>query len=158
MEQIRSLVTFLVAVSSSATFTLGHLRRISGVSGKSFFSRRIPYVASNLLNMATPLTDFNPTNVVGVITDIYISVVALLTFGIVLNIVNVFQVPIAMNSMIEICVKGNVIVPLIALGFFIPLQIAIVAVVCGSLLALLEGWSVHDGIFYVFSNLLGLGT
>jgi hypothetical protein len=28
------------------------------------------YVASNLLNLATPLTDFNPNNVVGVVIDV----------------------------------------------------------------------------------------
>jgi hypothetical protein len=125
---------------------------------KATFLEGFLYVASNLSSLATPLTDFSPSNVGGVIIDVYISVVALMLFGIVLNVVNVFQIPLAMNTMIESFVKGSVIVPLIALGFLIPLQIAIVAVTFGALLALLEGWGVNDGIYYVFGNLLGLGT
>jgi hypothetical protein len=125
---------------------------------KASFLEGFLYVASNLLGMTTPLTNFNPTNVGGVIIDVYISVVALLLFGIVLNVVNVFQIPLAINRMIESFVKGSVIVPLIAVGFVIPLEIAIVAVAFGALLALLEGWGLHDGIYYVFGNLLGLGT
>jgi len=40
----------------------------------------------------------------------------------------------------------------------IPIYISIVAVAFGSLLGWVEGWLVKEGILYVFSNLLGLGT
>jgi hypothetical protein len=40
----------------------------------------------------------------------------------------------------------------------IPAFTAVMSVVFGCLLALAEGWTVKDGIFYVFSNALGLGT
>jgi hypothetical protein len=116
------------------------------------------YVASNLLNMATPLTNFNPNNVIGVVIDVYVSMVALLMFGIILNIVNIFQVPLVINRQIEYVVTGKFLVPVIALGFVIPLLVAIIAFVFGSILAAAEGWNVVDGIYYVFGNLLGLGT
>ena len=117
------------------------------------------YVASNLLNMATPLTEYNPNNVAGIIIDVYVSVVALLCFGIMLNLVNLFQVPLAINNAIKYWVtSGPILVPLFALVFVIPFSIAVLGVVFGSLLAAVEGWAVHNGILYVFSNLLGLGT
>jgi hypothetical protein len=84
--------------------------------------------------------------------------VALLTFGIVLNIVNIFQVPLFINRLIEYVATGNIVVPVIALGFVVPLFVAITAAVFGSILAAAEGWSFVDGLYYVFSNLLGLGT
>ncbi len=49
-------------------------------------------------------------------------------------------------------------VPVIALGFVVPLFVAIIAAVFGSILAAAEGWTMVDGLLYVFSNLLGLGT
>jgi hypothetical protein len=49
------------------------------------------YVASNLLTLANPLMSINRNNVGGAIIDVYISMVALLTFDIVVNIVNIFQ-------------------------------------------------------------------
>lgn len=131
----------LLVVAEDATFLTGFL-----------------YVASNLLNMANPLTDFNPADAAGVVIDIYVSTVALLLFGIVLNVVNLFNVPIAINRQIERCVRGSFIVPLIAVGMVIPACVGIIAVVFGSILAGLEGWSVHDGIYYVLGNLLGLSN
>mmetsp|Transcript_13932 Transcript_13932/g.26077 ORF Transcript_13932/g.26077 Transcript_13932/m.26077 type:complete len:300 (-) Transcript_13932:2484-3383(-) len=117
------------------------------------------YVASNLLNMATPLTDFNPNNAAGVIIDVYVSMVALLTFGIMLNMVNIFQVPLAINNSIERWVTSNrMLVSVVALVFVIPFWIVVIGVVFGSLLAAVEGWNVRDGILYVFSNLCSLGT
>lgn len=125
---------------------------------KASFLDGFLYVASNLLNMSTPLTDFNPNNVIGVVIDVYVSMVALLTFGLVLNIVNLFQVPLLINRQIEYVATGKIVVPVIALGFVIPLLVAIIAVVAGAILAAAEGWNVVDGIYYVFGNLLGLGT
>jgi hypothetical protein len=117
------------------------------------------YVASNLLNMATPLTDYNPNNPAGILIDVYVSVVALLCFGIMLNLVNLFQVPLAINNAIKYWVTSvPILVPLFALMLVIPFSVAILGVVFGSLMAVVEGWAVHDGILYVFSNLLGLGT
>ena len=49
-------------------------------------------------------------------------------------------------------------VPVIALGFVVPLFVAIIAAVFGLILAAAEGWTMVDGLLYVFSNLLGLGT
>jgi hypothetical protein len=40
----------------------------------------------------------------------------------------------------------------------IPAFTAVMSVFFGCLLALAEGWTITDGIFYVFSNALGLGT
>ena len=117
------------------------------------------YVASNLLAMSEPLTDFNPNNAIGVIIDVYVSIIALLTFGIILNIVNLFQVPLAINRLIEAYVTRNkILVPMFALVLVIPVCVAVNAVVFGSILGAIEGWDIHDGILYVFSNLLGLGT
>ena len=125
---------------------------------KATFLDGFLYVASNLLSMTTPLTTFNPNNVIGVIIDVYVSIVALLMLGLVLNIVNIFQVPLIINRQIEYVVTGKIAVPVIALGFVIPLLLAINATVFGSILAAAEGWHVKDGIYYVFGNLLGLGT
>ena len=46
----------------------------------------------------------------------------------------------------------------IALYVFIPLWNAGMCCIFGSILAVLEDWSFSDGILYVFSNSLGLGT
>ena len=116
------------------------------------------YVVSNLLQFATPLTDFNPNNACGAIIDVYVSVVGYLTFGIVLNVINVFQVPLYVNQRIEACISGPIIVPTIALGLVVPIYVSIVGVIFGCLLAWLEGWYVVDGICYVLSNILGLAT
>lgn len=117
------------------------------------------YVASNLLGMSTPLTDFNPNNAGDVVIDVYVSIMALLSFGVMLNFVNLFQVPLAINQEIERWIPLNkILVPMIALVFVIPSWIAFHAVVFGSILGAVEGWPMHDGIFYVISDLLGLGT
>jgi len=117
------------------------------------------YVASNVLGMAEPLTEFNPTDPIGAIIDVYVSVVAILCFGIVINIVNVFQMPHAINQGIEnMGITHPFFVALVACGFIIPLCFALVGVVFGSILASLEGWSVIDGILYIYGTILGLGT
>ena len=109
--------------------------------------------------MVTPLTDFNPSNAAGVLIDVYVSIVALLSFGIMLNLVNLFQIPLAINSFIERRISNRrILVPFFALAFVIPLCISLLAVVFGSILAGFEGWAVKDGILYVFSNTLGLAT
>jgi hypothetical protein len=139
---ISTVLGALLACAEGATFLDGFL-----------------YVASNLLAMSTPLTDFNPNNPVGVLIDLYVSIMALLTFGIVLNLVNLFQVPLAMNRQIERWVTTNkFLVPCFAMIIVIPFWVAFLAVVFGSILAAIEGWVFHDGVLYVFSNLLGLGT
>lgn len=125
---------------------------------KTSFLTGFLYVASNLLNMSNPLTDFNPTDAAGIVIDMYVSVVALLLFGIVLNIVNIFQVPVAINRTIERCIRGAFVVPFVAIVVVIPLSLAAIAGVFGSILAALEGWSVKDGVYYVLGNLIGLGT
>mmetsp|Transcript_4218 Transcript_4218/g.10175 ORF Transcript_4218/g.10175 Transcript_4218/m.10175 type:complete len:230 (+) Transcript_4218:448-1137(+) len=118
------------------------------------------YVVSNLLGMANPLTDYSPSGTIGgVILDMYVAVVSLVCFGILLNIVNLFDVPIAMNQFIQRFVTNNAfLVPLIALCIIIPLINGVLCAAFGALLALVEGWSVKDGILYVLSNTLGLGT
>jgi hypothetical protein len=117
------------------------------------------YVASNLLQMGTPLTDFTPQNPAGVFIDVYVSVVAVLVFGILLNLVNLFQVPLVINNAIEyFLTTNNILVPLVALMLVIPVCFGVIAVVFGSILGAMEGWQTKDGILYVFSNLLGLGT
>lgn len=124
----------------------------------SSFKDAFLYVASNLLNMSTPLTEFNPRDEWGVLIDVYVSVVALMTFGICINVVNLFQIPLAINGFISIFVSGKVLVPFIALAFVIPSIFGVVGAIFGSLLAYLEGWALTEGIYYCFGNLLGLGT
>jgi hypothetical protein len=50
-----------------------------------------------MLSLANPLMNFNRNNVGGAIIDAYIRMVALLTFGLVFNIVNIFQMPLSTN-------------------------------------------------------------
>eukprot|EP00527_Entomoneis_sp_CCMP2396_P000996 CAMPEP_0198145796 /NCGR_PEP_ID=MMETSP1443-20131203/25427_1 /TAXON_ID=186043 /ORGANISM="Entomoneis sp., Strain CCMP2396" /LENGTH=291 /DNA_ID=CAMNT_0043809523 /DNA_START=159 /DNA_END=1034 /DNA_ORIENTATION=+ len=117
------------------------------------------YVSSNLLNMATPLTEINPINAIGVTIDVYISVVALLCFGIIINIVNIFQVPAIINQTIESTgIKGQVMVNFTACAIVIPALFVCVASFFGSILALVEGWWIADGILYVLGNILRLST
>lgn len=125
------------------------------------FKQGFLYVASNLLGMSNPLTDYNPSWTLGaVFLDMYVAITALLCFGILLNIINLFEIPYAINHIIEscCCVKNSFVVPFIAIFIFIPLLNAGLCVVFGSILALVEGWSLEDGFLYVFSNTLGLGT
>ena len=148
------LVLFPILPLLISTVMGGLLALVEGVTFREGFL----YVASNLLSMATNLTDYNPNDPAGIMIDVYVSVVALLLFGIVINVVNLFRVPEEINRTIERFVKGRILVPAIALGFVVPLLVALIAVVCGSILGVAEGWSVRDGILYVFSNLLSLGT
>jgi len=123
------------------------------------FRKGFLYVVSNLLGMANPLTSYSPSGATAaIIIDIYVSVTALICFGIMLNVVNLFQIPLAMNDLIKRCVTNPIIVTVIALGILIPAFTAVMSVLFGCLLALAEDWTVKDGIFYVFSNALGLGT
>ncbi|KAL3934172.1 MAG: hypothetical protein SGARI_003503 [Bacillariaceae sp.] len=131
---------------------------LAWVEGVAFLEGFL-YVTSNLLQMATPMTEFNPTNAVGVIIDVYASIIALLSFGIILNVVNLFQIPLAINSFIEKRISTHrILVPFVALAFVIPFCISLLAVAFGCILAGFEGWAVEDGILYVFSNILGLAT
>ncbi|KAL7569334.1 hypothetical protein ACA910_016876 [Epithemia clementina (nom. ined.)] len=130
---------------------------LAAVEGTSFQNGFL-YVASNLLGMANSLTTFNPQDPFGITIDVYVSVVALLCFGIVMNVVHLFHVPKAIDGLIKRFVDGPIVVPLVALGFFIPLQVSMIATGFGVLLGLVEGWTMKDGILYVFSNLLSLGN
>ena len=71
------------------------------------------YVVSNLLGMANPLTDWVPTTGLGavVVIDIYTAVAALISFGIMLNVVNLFRIPHEINNLIRMVVTNEVLVP-----------------------------------------------
>lgn len=84
--------------------------------------------------------NFNRNNVGGAIIDVYISMVALLPFGIVINIVNIFRVLLSTNR------QSNASLGKGAFGFVIPLFTALNGVVFGSIiLSATEGWGVVDG-------------
>jgi len=116
------------------------------------------YVVSNLLGMANPLTDWVPTSGTGVVVviDVYTAVAALISFGIMLNIVNLFAIPHSINKFIRRFTKNAVLVPTIALGLIIPILYTTICVIFGSILAAIEGWTISDGILYVITNILGL--
>jgi len=79
------------------------------------FKEGFLYVVSNLLGMANPLTDYSPSGLtVGIILDIYVAITALVCFGIMLNIVNLFEVPRAINHFIKRFVKHPFLVPLVS--------------------------------------------
>jgi hypothetical protein len=67
------------------------------------------YVASNLLGMTNALTEWEPTSGLGVVVaiDIYTAVAALISFGIMLNVVNLFRVPHMINDLIRKFVTRN---------------------------------------------------
>lgn len=73
------------------------------------------YVVSNLLGMANPLTDWEPTTGIGVVIaiDIYTAVAALISFGIMLNVVNIFRIPHEINNLIRKVVANEVLVPMV---------------------------------------------
>jgi len=116
------------------------------------------YVVSNLLGMANPLTNWEPTTGTGVVIviDIYTAVAALISFGIMLNVVNLFRIPHEMNNLIRKVVTNGFLVPTIALGIIIPAWYAGLCSILGAILALAENWHVSEGILYVLSNILGL--
>lgn len=117
------------------------------------------YVVSNLLGMANPLTDYNPSDAtIAIILDMYVAITSLVVFGIMLNVVNLFEVPTAMNKLIGKVVKNQFFVSFIVLVIIIPLWNAGMCCIFGSILAVAENWSIQDGILYVFTNALGLGT
>ncbi|KAK1738176.1 hypothetical protein QTG54_010845 [Skeletonema marinoi] len=118
------------------------------------------YVVSNLLGMANPLTNWEPTTGTGVVIviDIYTAVAALISFGIMLNVVNLFRVPHEMNNLIRKVVTNGFLVPTIALGIIIPAWYAGLCSIMGAILALAENWHVSEGILYVLSNILGLAN
>lgn len=77
------------------------------------FKQGFLYVVSNLLGMGNPLTSYNPSYTsVAIVIDMYVAITALVCFGIMLNVVNLFQVPEAMNSLIERVTKNTFLVPL----------------------------------------------
>ena len=83
--------------------------------GDATFREGFLYVVSNLLGMANPLTDYNPSGVtVAVIIDMYVAITALVCFGIMLNVVNLFEVPVAINHFIERFVRNPILVPLVS--------------------------------------------
>lgn len=117
------------------------------------------YVISNLLGMANTLTDYAPSGVVtAVVIDLYVEVMRMISFGIMLAVINLFQVPQSINKFINKFVGNEFLTSLIALGIFIPAWNACLSAILGCFLALAESWHVNDGILYVLTNLLGLGT
>ena len=91
--------------------------------------------------------------------DVYVSVISLMMFGVVINVVRVFRLPEKIDNSLErqLGLTGFWR-PFVAFGFMIPFIISMIACFFGILLALAEGWSIHDGILYVIGNLLSLGT
>jgi hypothetical protein len=77
------------------------------------------YVVSNLLGMANPLTNWEPTTGTGVVIviDIYTAVAALISFGIMLNVVNLFRIPHEMNNLIRKVVTNGFLVPTVREDF-----------------------------------------
>lgn len=116
------------------------------------------YVASNILNLANPLTEFTPVKPLSIVIDVYVTIIALLLLGLVLNIVHTFQIPTAIDRLVKRCVSNHFVVHAIVIAFIIPLFLVFLSSIFGSLLAFLEGWKVVDGIYYILSNLLGLAT
>lgn len=82
------------------------------------------YVASNLLGIANPLTNWAPGGpgwaewevAIAVVLDVYVALVALVCFGVMLNVVNLFEVPRAINRVVERFVTTHaVLVPMVRL-------------------------------------------
>lgn len=64
--------------------------------------------------MANPLTDWEPTTGLGVVIviDIYTAVATLISFGIMLNVVNLFRIPHEINNLIRMVVtKNKILIP-----------------------------------------------
>ncbi|KAL7529563.1 hypothetical protein ACHAWF_003024 [Thalassiosira exigua] len=125
------------------------------------------YVASNLLGIANPLTDWAPGGsewaewevAIAVVLDVYVALTGLVCFGIMLNVVNIFQVPLAINRVVERHVTRNaVLVPMIALGIVVPICYTTLCAILGALLSLAEEWSFKEGFLYVLSNALQLAA
>ena len=73
------------------------------------------YCVTNLLGMANPLTDWEPTSGIGfvIVIDIYTAVAALISFGIMLNVVNLFRIPHEINNLIRKVATNEVLVPMV---------------------------------------------
>ena len=132
----------------------GLFMAVDGCSFKEAFL----YVVSNILAMANPLTPYTPKETATIVIDVYVAVTALITFGIMLNFVNLFEIPKALNTLMYRLIPNTTIVTVIALGLVLPASIGVMACVFGLPLAWLEHWAWNDGILYVLSNLLGLGN
>ena len=115
------------------------------------------YVTSNMLQFSTPLTDYNPSNPAGVIIDIYVSVMALLAFGMIINVVRIFHFAKTLNALLA-QYMSETIIPWVALCLIIPALVALIGSIFGVVMAIVEGWSHVDGILYVYANLMNLGT
>jgi len=122
------------------------------------FKQGFLYVVSNILGMANPLTTYTPDNTATIVLDMYVAVTALITFGIMLNFVNLFEIPKALNTLLYRLLPNTTIVTVIALGVVLPASICVMACLFGVGLAWAEQWAWNDGILYVLSNLLGLGN
>ena len=116
------------------------------------------YVVSNIVAMANPLTTYTPEETAAIVIDVYVAVTTLITFGIMLNFVNLFEIPKALNKLLYRLIPNTTVVTVIALGFVLPASIGVMACLFGVGLAWAEGWAWNDGILYVISNLLGLGN
>mmetsp|Transcript_20226 Transcript_20226/g.47529 ORF Transcript_20226/g.47529 Transcript_20226/m.47529 type:complete len:367 (-) Transcript_20226:183-1283(-) len=123
------------------------------------FRQGFLYVTSNLLGFANPLTDYDPSGrTIAIILDMYVAITALVVFGIMLNIVDLFEVPEAINGFLGRFIKNKMLVTVFALVILIPLWNAAMCCIFGLILAAAEDWTIEEGILYVFTNALGLGT
>jgi len=123
------------------------------------FRQGFLYTVANLLGI-NPLNDYTPTKLAtAAIIDTYVAVTSLVFFGIMLNVVNLFKIPLDLNHAIERKItKNKIAIPIIALCIVIPAWNMSLSALFGFVLAGIEKWPISDGFLYVFSNALYLGN
>lgn len=88
------------------------------------FRQGFLYTVANLLGI-NPLNDYTPTKLTtAAIIDTYVAVTSLVFFGIMLNVVNLFEIPLDLNHAIERKITKNKIAIPIVSSFYLGMNFA----------------------------------
>jgi hypothetical protein len=116
------------------------------------------YVSSNVCGLGNPLTDASPHTHGGIMVDILTSFWSIGVSGTIMGVVGGLTAATKLvdrfnardNS------KGTVTMLAVFTLLVIPFGCLFISVVCGCVLAIVEGWSWTGGMSYVASNVAGM--
>lgn len=128
------------------------------------FATGFEYSLSIILRMAAPLTSAKCKTSNGEVTTVFLSVLGFMVFGYLMNAVNSFQIGDSLARRFSCtrffckCVKGHdkrlFVECLTFLLLIFPVMVTFGALVTGDILASLNGWTLWEGLLWVYGNTL----
>ena len=126
------------------------------------FSVGFEFALSAILRMTTPMVSVPLKTADGQVIECYLAIVGLALFGFIMNAINSFKLGEKLaktcSACLVKCVKGHDKKLLLESAVFLlivfPIVVAFGALVTGDVMATLEGWTLWEGVLWVFGNTL----